>query len=225
MAPVNTPHPNVRRKAFVVIHFLSTECLVAGRNDGSTIASNGAGARSATDELRRQTGSSTRRDESKTLAARERSSGGAKREEFAPRSRISHILVTSSRYFVNRDRRGASVGRSISARLAGRRCRRAAAESIASCRRRQPARGAGIRQRLRADGRLRPGHDATPRHNPGGRRFTGRDGTARQIVQTLRIPLAKVQEVTSDLADGTQALKRNMPRDEVPALRSGQLSR
>jgi len=40
-------------------------------------------------------------------------------------------------------------------------------------------------------------------------RFTGRDGTAQQIAQTLRNALAEVQEVTSDLAEGTEALKRN----------------
>jgi phospholipid/cholesterol/gamma-HCH transport system substrate-binding protein len=40
-------------------------------------------------------------------------------------------------------------------------------------------------------------------------RFTARDGTAQQIAQTLRNALAEVQEVTSDLAEGTEALKRN----------------
>jgi phospholipid/cholesterol/gamma-HCH transport system substrate-binding protein len=40
-------------------------------------------------------------------------------------------------------------------------------------------------------------------------RFTARDGTAQQIAQTLRNTLAEIQEVTSDLADGTEALKRN----------------
>lgn len=39
--------------------------------------------------------------------------------------------------------------------------------------------------------------------------FTGRDGTAQQIAQTLRNALGEVQEVTSDLAEGTEALKRN----------------
>jgi len=39
--------------------------------------------------------------------------------------------------------------------------------------------------------------------------FAGRDGTAQQIGQTLRNTLAEVQEVTSDLAEGTEALKRN----------------
>ena len=39
--------------------------------------------------------------------------------------------------------------------------------------------------------------------------FTGRDGTAQQIAQTLRNTLVQVQEVTSDLAEGTEALKRN----------------
>ncbi|MBI4263912.1 MAG: MCE family protein [Acidobacteria bacterium] len=39
--------------------------------------------------------------------------------------------------------------------------------------------------------------------------FTARDGTAQQITQTLRNTLAEVQEVTSDLAEGTEALKRN----------------
>ena len=39
--------------------------------------------------------------------------------------------------------------------------------------------------------------------------FTARDGTVQQIGQTLRNTLAEVQEVTSDLADGTEALKRN----------------
>lgn len=40
-------------------------------------------------------------------------------------------------------------------------------------------------------------------------RFTARDGTVQQIAQTLRNALADVQEVTSDLAEGTEALKRN----------------
>lgn len=35
------------------------------------------------------------------------------------------------------------------------------------------------------------------------------NGTAQQIAQTLRNTLAEVQEVTSDLAEGTEALKRN----------------
>ncbi|MBM3778299.1 MAG: MCE family protein, partial [Acidimicrobiia bacterium] len=39
--------------------------------------------------------------------------------------------------------------------------------------------------------------------------FAGSDGTAAQITQTLRNTLAEVQEVTSDLAEGTEALKRN----------------
>jgi phospholipid/cholesterol/gamma-HCH transport system substrate-binding protein len=39
--------------------------------------------------------------------------------------------------------------------------------------------------------------------------FTARDGTAQQIAQTLRNTLVSVQEVTSDLAEGTEALKRN----------------
>jgi phospholipid/cholesterol/gamma-HCH transport system substrate-binding protein len=39
--------------------------------------------------------------------------------------------------------------------------------------------------------------------------FTARDGTAQQIALTLRNTLAEVQEVTSDLAEGTEALKRN----------------
>ena len=39
--------------------------------------------------------------------------------------------------------------------------------------------------------------------------FTSRGGTVQQIGQTLRSTLAEVQEVTSDLADGTEALKRN----------------
>ncbi len=39
--------------------------------------------------------------------------------------------------------------------------------------------------------------------------FTGRDGTVQQIAQTLRNTLTEVQEVTSDLAEGTEALKRN----------------
>ncbi len=40
-------------------------------------------------------------------------------------------------------------------------------------------------------------------------RFTASDGTAQQIASTLRNTLAEVQEVTSDLAEGTEALKRN----------------
>ena len=39
--------------------------------------------------------------------------------------------------------------------------------------------------------------------------FSAPNGTAQQIAQTLRNTLAAVQEVTSDLADGTEALKRN----------------
>lgn len=39
--------------------------------------------------------------------------------------------------------------------------------------------------------------------------FTGPNGTSQQISQTLRNTLAEVQEVTSDLAEGTEALKRN----------------
>jgi phospholipid/cholesterol/gamma-HCH transport system substrate-binding protein len=39
--------------------------------------------------------------------------------------------------------------------------------------------------------------------------FAAPDGTAQQIAQTLRNTLAEVQEVTSDLAEGTEALKRN----------------
>ena len=40
-------------------------------------------------------------------------------------------------------------------------------------------------------------------------RFTASDGTAQQLASTLRNTLAEVQEVTSDLAEGTEALKRN----------------
>ena len=40
-------------------------------------------------------------------------------------------------------------------------------------------------------------------------RFTAPDGTAQQLAQTLRNTLAEVEEVTSDLAEGTEALKRN----------------
>lgn len=39
--------------------------------------------------------------------------------------------------------------------------------------------------------------------------FTAPTGTGQQITQTLRNTLAQVQEVTSDLAEGTEALKRN----------------
>ncbi len=39
--------------------------------------------------------------------------------------------------------------------------------------------------------------------------FVSPDGTAQQITQTLRNALIEVQEVTSDLAEGTEALKRN----------------
>jgi phospholipid/cholesterol/gamma-HCH transport system substrate-binding protein len=39
--------------------------------------------------------------------------------------------------------------------------------------------------------------------------FVAPDGTAQQVAQTLRNTLADVQEVTSDLAEGTEALKRN----------------
>jgi phospholipid/cholesterol/gamma-HCH transport system substrate-binding protein len=39
--------------------------------------------------------------------------------------------------------------------------------------------------------------------------FTSPTGTGQQITQTLRNTLVQVQEVTSDLAEGTEALKRN----------------
>ena len=39
--------------------------------------------------------------------------------------------------------------------------------------------------------------------------FAAPDGTAQQIAATLRNTLGEVQEVTSDLAEGTEALKRN----------------
>jgi phospholipid/cholesterol/gamma-HCH transport system substrate-binding protein len=39
--------------------------------------------------------------------------------------------------------------------------------------------------------------------------FTARDGTAQQIALALRNALTDVQEATSDLAEGTEALKRN----------------
>ncbi len=39
--------------------------------------------------------------------------------------------------------------------------------------------------------------------------FTAPNGTSQQIAQTLRNTLTEVQEVTSDLAEGTEALKRN----------------
>jgi phospholipid/cholesterol/gamma-HCH transport system substrate-binding protein len=39
--------------------------------------------------------------------------------------------------------------------------------------------------------------------------FMAPDGTAQQVAATLRNTLAEVQEVTSDLAEGTEALKRN----------------
>ena len=39
--------------------------------------------------------------------------------------------------------------------------------------------------------------------------FTAPNGTSQQIAQTLQSTLTEVQEVTSDLADGTEALKRN----------------
>jgi phospholipid/cholesterol/gamma-HCH transport system substrate-binding protein len=39
--------------------------------------------------------------------------------------------------------------------------------------------------------------------------FTARDGTAQQIAIALRGALSDVQEVTADLAEGTEALKRN----------------
>jgi phospholipid/cholesterol/gamma-HCH transport system substrate-binding protein len=39
--------------------------------------------------------------------------------------------------------------------------------------------------------------------------FSGPEGTAQQIAQALRNTLAEVQEVTADLAEGTEALKRN----------------
>ena len=42
--------------------------------------------------------------------------------------------------------------------------------------------------------------------------FASPDGTAQQITQTLRNTLVEVQEVTSDLAEGTEALKRNFFR-------------
>lgn len=40
-------------------------------------------------------------------------------------------------------------------------------------------------------------------------RFTGRDGSAQQIAQALQTTLVSINEVTSDLAEGTEALKRN----------------
>jgi phospholipid/cholesterol/gamma-HCH transport system substrate-binding protein len=39
--------------------------------------------------------------------------------------------------------------------------------------------------------------------------FTARDGTAQQIAGSLRNALIEVQEATADLAEGTEALKRN----------------
>ena len=39
--------------------------------------------------------------------------------------------------------------------------------------------------------------------------FTGRDGTAQQISLAFRSTLLEIQEVTADLAEGTEALKRN----------------
>jgi phospholipid/cholesterol/gamma-HCH transport system substrate-binding protein len=39
--------------------------------------------------------------------------------------------------------------------------------------------------------------------------FSGPEGTALQIATTLRAALAEVQEATADLAEGTEALKRN----------------
>jgi phospholipid/cholesterol/gamma-HCH transport system substrate-binding protein len=39
--------------------------------------------------------------------------------------------------------------------------------------------------------------------------FTSSDGTGQQITLSLRNTLAQIQEVTSDLAEGTEALKRN----------------
>jgi phospholipid/cholesterol/gamma-HCH transport system substrate-binding protein len=39
--------------------------------------------------------------------------------------------------------------------------------------------------------------------------LVARDGTIQQVAQTLRNALVDVQEVTSDLAEGTEALKRN----------------
>lgn len=39
--------------------------------------------------------------------------------------------------------------------------------------------------------------------------FTAPTGSGQQITQTLRNTLAQIQEVTSDLAEGTEALKRN----------------
>jgi phospholipid/cholesterol/gamma-HCH transport system substrate-binding protein len=40
-------------------------------------------------------------------------------------------------------------------------------------------------------------------------RFMGRDGTAQQVAQALQDTLASINDVTSDLAEGTEALKRN----------------
>lgn len=40
-------------------------------------------------------------------------------------------------------------------------------------------------------------------------RFAGRDGSAQQIAQALQTTLVSINEVTSDLAEGTEALKRN----------------
>jgi len=51
--------------------------------------------------------------------------------------------------------------------------------------------------------------EATDRARTAVEGFTSQGGTGQQITQTLRNTLAQVQEVSSDLAEGTEALKRN----------------
>ncbi len=60
-----------------------------------------------------------------------------------------------------------------------------------------------------AEGTVRNFRDASEQARAAIERFTSPDGTVQQVAQTLRNTLADVQEVTSDLADGTEALKRN----------------
>jgi phospholipid/cholesterol/gamma-HCH transport system substrate-binding protein len=62
---------------------------------------------------------------------------------------------------------------------------------------------------LEAEQTMRNIRQTTERARAAVESFSAPDGTAQQITQTLRNTLTEVQEVTSDLAEGTEALKRN----------------
>jgi len=66
---------------------------------------------------------------------------------------------------------------------------------------------AGISQE--AEQTARNLRETTARARTSLEQFAAPDGTAQQIAATLRNTLSEVQEVTSDLAEGTEALKRN----------------